>query len=79
MRTQAVYATGTTIYEPPPVCQAPRRRIDLNDRVAVPDGRVGNVIGFYCRDVETVVVRFGPGDSVEYTASDLVVQAPLSI
>jgi hypothetical protein len=79
VRTQPIYATGATIYEPPLACRAPERRICLNDRVSVPDGRVGGVIGFYCRDVETVVVRFGPGDSVEYPASDLVIQAALSI
>jgi hypothetical protein len=69
MRTQAIYATGPTIYEPPLACPAPERRIGLNDRVSVADGRVGSVIGFYCRDVETVVVRFGPGDSVEVASS----------
>lgn len=79
MRTQGIYATGSTIYEPPLVCQMPRRRIGLNDRVSVPDGRTGSVIGFYCRDVETVVVRFGPGDSVEYAPADLVIQGTFTL
>ena len=35
-----------------------QHRLGLHDRVAVPNGRGGRVIGFYCRASETVLVRF---------------------
>jgi hypothetical protein len=56
-----------------------QHRISLNDRVSVPNGRVGRVIGFYCRDSETVLVRFDLGDSREYSAADLVLTAPAQL
>ena len=37
-------------------------RIAYHDRVRVPDGRVGEVIGFYRRKDESVVVRFSPSE-----------------
>jgi hypothetical protein len=46
--------------------------IDAHDRVRVPDGRVGEVIGFYRRQHETVVVLFSSGSSDEFLTSDVV-------
>jgi hypothetical protein len=45
--------------------------IDLYDRVRVPDGRVGSVIGFYRRDVVSVVVLFDSGDSGQFLHAQL--------
>jgi hypothetical protein len=39
--------------------------MECHDRVSVPDGRVGEVIGFYRRTYETVLVRFAEGESGE--------------
>jgi hypothetical protein len=41
------------------------------DRVRVPDGRVGEVIGFYRGEDETVLIRLGAGDSGRYVPADL--------
>ncbi|MEP6812014.1 MAG: hypothetical protein ABI990_03395 [Actinomycetota bacterium] len=46
----------------PPVADA----ISLRDRVRVPDGRVGKVIGFYRRDEVSVCVLFDGGDSGQF-------------
>jgi hypothetical protein len=45
--------------------------IDAHDRVRVPDGRVGEVIGFYRRQDETVVVLFSSGRSAEFLTADV--------
>lgn len=45
--------------------------IDAHDRVRVPDGRIGEVIGFYRRQHETVVVLFATGASDEFLTSDV--------
>ena len=45
--------------------------IDTRDRVRVPDGRIGEVIGFYRRQVETVLVQFSSGGSAEFPTSDV--------
>jgi hypothetical protein len=45
--------------------------IDAQDRVRVPDGRVGEVIGFYRRQEESVVVQFPSGASGEFLTSDV--------
>jgi hypothetical protein len=45
---------------------------DAHDRVQVPDGRVGEVIGFYRRQDETVVVLFSSGRSSEFLTADVV-------
>jgi hypothetical protein len=47
------------------------RSIDAHDHVRVPDGRIGEVIGFYRREYETVVVLFASGASDEFLAADL--------
>jgi hypothetical protein len=57
--------------------EPPAHRIGLYDRVSVPGGRVGSVIGFYSRANETVLVRFDSGDSVEYAPPDLAVEVLL--
>jgi hypothetical protein len=45
--------------------------LKVNDRVSVPGGRVGHVIGYYHRDPETVLVGFDAGGSAEYIPADL--------
>jgi hypothetical protein len=45
--------------------------IDAHDRVRVPDGSVGEVIGFYRREYETVVVLFSSGGSAEFLTADV--------
>ena len=45
--------------------------IDAHDRVRVPDGRVGEVIGFYRRQDESVVVLFSSGKSSEFLTRDV--------
>jgi hypothetical protein len=46
--------------------------IEAHDSVRVPDGRIGEVVGFYRREVESVLVQFAPGDSGEFLASEVV-------
>ncbi|HEX7581685.1 MAG TPA: hypothetical protein VF321_01240 [Gaiellaceae bacterium] len=43
----------------------------LHDHVRVPDGREGDVIGFYRRDDESVLVLFSSGESGEFLAPDV--------
>jgi hypothetical protein len=45
----------------------------LHDHVRVPDGREGEVIGFYRRTCESVLVLFETGDSHEFSAPDVEV------
>lgn len=45
--------------------------IDLHDRVRVPDGRVGKVIGFYRRAQVTVCVLFETGDTAQFVQAQL--------
>jgi hypothetical protein len=45
--------------------------IDAQDRVRVPDGRVGRVIGFYRRQDESVLVQFSSGASSEFPTADV--------
>ena len=49
----------------------PQQQVAVNDRVSVPDGCVGRVIGFYRRAVNTVLVHLDSGDSREYDSADL--------
>lgn len=44
----------------------------LHDRVLVPDGRIGVVVGFYRSAVETVLVRFAEGEEQKYIGEDLL-------
>ena len=41
------------------------------DHVRVPDGRIGEVIGFYREDDEPMLVLFVGGDSRRYSRADL--------
>jgi hypothetical protein len=45
--------------------------INAHDRVRVPDGRIGQVIGFYVREIQSVVVLFAAGMSDEFLLSDV--------
>jgi hypothetical protein len=45
--------------------------ITPRDRVRVPDGSVGKVIGFYRTDKVAVLVRLDDGDSRQYVPADL--------
>jgi hypothetical protein len=45
--------------------------IEARDSVRVPDGRVGEVIGFYRRELESVVVLFATGVSSEFLMSEV--------
>lgn len=40
--------------------------LTVRDRVSVPDGRDGQVIGFYMRDPESVLVMFSEGQCEEF-------------
>jgi hypothetical protein len=78
-RASATHAYRMTAFagHEPPAHEPPAHGIGLNDRVSVPDGRVGSVIGFYSRADATVLVLFDSGDSVEYAPPDLAVEALL--
>jgi hypothetical protein len=45
--------------------------VGCHDRVRVPDGRNGEVIGFYRDEVEEMLVLFDTGGSQRYLRSDL--------
>jgi hypothetical protein len=47
------------------------RALARHDRVRVPDGRIGEVIGFYREDDEPMLILFGTGDSRRYCRADL--------
>jgi hypothetical protein len=49
----------------------PKREIVPHDRVAVPDGRIGNVVGFYCNPPLSVLVMLDSGDTAEYAPEGL--------
>ncbi len=57
----------------PSLPQSRAEAIPLHARVRVPNGRVGNVIGFYRGQEESVVVRYDRGDSGAFPACDLIV------
>ena len=59
------YLPENAVPGPPPL------RVTVQDRVSVPDGRVGSVIGFYMRDPATVLVALEPGDVREFSPADL--------
>jgi hypothetical protein len=46
-------------------------RVGYHDRVRVPDGRIGEVIGFYRRECEAVLVLFSSGVSAELLLTDV--------
>ena len=43
----------------------------LHDRVRVPDGRQGDVVGFYRHEQELVLVSFSASDAAKFRASDV--------
>jgi len=51
-------------------------RIAYHDRVRVPDGRAGEVIGFYRRKDESALVLFSCGESDQFLIPDI---EPLSL
>jgi hypothetical protein len=42
-----------------------------HDRVRVPDGRIGEVVGFYRREDEWAVVSFSSGMSAEFLVTQV--------
>jgi hypothetical protein len=50
---------------------APVNRPALHDRVRVPGGREGDVIGFYRRVNESVLVLFSSGETDEFLEPDV--------
>jgi hypothetical protein len=46
--------------------------VGCHDRVRVPDGRDGEVIGFYRDKVEQMLVQFDTGESRRYLRADLL-------
>ena len=46
-------------------------RITCHDRVRVPDGRIGEITGFYRRTIESVLVSFSAGHSEEFALTDV--------
>jgi hypothetical protein len=63
--------TTLAAYTPQSVTEPRALRLGLHDRVAVPNGRIGRVIGFYKRDPETILVSFDDGSSGEFAPVDL--------
>jgi hypothetical protein len=54
--------------------QPPRKdatRIAFHDRVRVPDGRIGEIKGFYRRSVESALVSFPRGGAEEFLISEV--------
>ena len=47
------------------------RRIACHDRVRVPDGRIGEITGFYRRTIESALVSFSAGHSEEFVLTDV--------
>jgi hypothetical protein len=45
--------------------------LECRDLVRVPDGRIGEIVGFYRRPVEAVVVGFPSGASAEFDISEI--------
>ena len=66
---------GNMTRSPKPSTTSTARRsrpIAGHDRVRVPDGRVGEVIGFYRTEDEALLIRFESGDSGRVRALDVV-------
>ena len=45
--------------------------LTLHDRVVTPDGREGEVVGFYRSEDKSVLVSFSAYDTGKYRASDV--------
>ena len=50
--------------------------VECHDRVRVPDGRSGEVIGFYRDAVEQLLVQFDTGGTGRYLPADLLLLPP---
>jgi hypothetical protein len=48
-----------------------QRELTLHDRVVTPDGREGEVVGFYRSEEKSVLVSFSACDTGKYRASDV--------
>ena len=46
-------------------------KVEWRSRVRVPDGRIGKVIGFYRRENDSVLVRFGSGETAEFLTPEV--------
>ena len=62
-------ALAATHTDDPPANTKPE--VALHDLVGVPGGREGEVIGFYRREYDSVVVRFATGDSAEFLTTEV--------
>ena len=50
---------------------SPRMDIRFHDRVQVPDGRTGEIVGFYRTKTEMALVRLADGESCKFVLSEL--------
>jgi hypothetical protein len=55
----------------PPLNSAVVRPLAIRDRVRVPDRRIGEVIGFYRGEDDSVLVRLEDGERSRYTRGDV--------
>lgn len=55
----------------PPLYLEDVRTVARRDHVCVPDGRVGEVIGFYRNEEDLVLVLFEGGERRRYARTDL--------
>ena len=65
-------AKGRTITDADPQVDDLSKVLPMLARVRVPDGRIGEVIGFYQRPGPTVLVRLAPGEIAEFRAVEVV-------
>ena len=68
---RAAQGVGVTPRQGAPAAPDELRAVALHDRVRVPDGRIGEVIGFYREEDEPILVRFINGDTGRYCHSDI--------
>ena len=47
------------------------RELTLHDRVVTPDGREGEVVGFFRSEEKSVLVSFSASDTGKYRATDV--------
>jgi hypothetical protein len=65
-------AKGRTITDHDPPVDDLSKVLPMLARVRVPDGRIGEVIGFYQRPGPTVLVRLESGEIAEFRAVEVV-------
>ena len=56
---------------PPLAAAVTTWEVRRSDRVRAPDGRVGQVIGFYRAEEDAALVRLDSGDTRKYVRGDL--------